>query len=107
MDLAFFGLTASNASEVRLNLFNQIHQIVFFGKGGYDWNTVYNMPIWLRKYTFFELKKYYEEKDKPTSANTAIGEDGLVKDQTVFNSTKKPQISKPGITPGKNPISYK
>lgn len=107
MDLTFFGLTASNAPDIRLRLFNQIHQILFFGKGGYDWNTVYNMPIWLRKYTFFELKKYYEEQNKPQSTGTVIGEDGLVKDQSAFDNTKKPIISKPGITPNKNPPIYK
>jgi hypothetical protein len=44
-------------------VFNQIHEIVFHGKGGYDWNTVYNMPIWLRKFTFEKLKKYYEPEE--------------------------------------------
>ena len=38
-----------------MNLFTQIHEIIFHGKGGYDWNTVYSMPIWLRKFTFFKI----------------------------------------------------
>ena len=42
-------------------MFNTIHEIVFNGKGGYDWNTVYNMPIWLRKFTFNKLKSHYDE----------------------------------------------
>ena len=62
--MAFFGLTSKEAQEYRLGLFNQIHQIVFHGQGGYDWYTVYNMPIWLRKYTFNEIKKYNEETNK-------------------------------------------
>jgi hypothetical protein len=48
-------------------VFRQIHEIVFHGKGGYDWNTVYNMPIWLRKFTFERLKEFYtseEDDDK-------------------------------------------
>src|SRR6056300_1721658 len=45
---SFFGLT----QEYRYNLFKTIHEIVFFGNGGYDWFTVYDMPIWLRKATF-------------------------------------------------------
>ena len=65
LGLAFFGLTQSNASESRLAIFSQIHQIVFHGKGGYDWNTVYNMPIWLRRFTFNELKKFYDEEKDP------------------------------------------
>ena len=63
MDLAFFGLTFEIAQQYRINLFTQIHEIVFHGQGGYDWETVYNMPIWLRKFTFHKMKTYYEEKN--------------------------------------------
>ncbi len=42
-------------------MFEQIHEIVFFGKGGYDWNTIYNMPIWLRNFTFKRIKEFYNE----------------------------------------------
>jgi hypothetical protein len=35
---------------------------VFHGKGGYDWETVYNMPIWLRRYTFNEIKTFYDKE---------------------------------------------
>lgn len=45
-------------------VFNQIHEIVFHGKGGYDWNTVYNMPIWLRRFTFQKIKKFYEDENE-------------------------------------------
>jgi hypothetical protein len=62
LDLAFFGLTLNNASNIRKNLFNTIHEIVFHGKGGYDWETVYNMPTWLRTFTFNKLKEYYNEQ---------------------------------------------
>ena len=61
-ELAFFGLTSSEAAQYRLNLFSQIHEIVFHGKGGYDWNTIYNMPIWLRKFTFNKIKEFYEQE---------------------------------------------
>lgn len=62
LDLTFFGLTSNTAAEFKKLVFDQIHQIVFHGKGGYDWGTVYNMPIWLRKYTFSEIKRHYEEE---------------------------------------------
>jgi len=61
---AFFGLTINNAPEVRINLFKIIHQIVFHGKGGYDFETIYNLPIWLRKYIYKEIKDFYEEEKK-------------------------------------------
>jgi hypothetical protein len=32
-----------------------IHQIVTFGGGGYDFETVYRMPIWLRKFTYLQI----------------------------------------------------
>jgi hypothetical protein len=38
--------------------------MVFHGKGGYDWETVYNMPIWLRKFTFNKIKEFYEPKEE-------------------------------------------
>jgi hypothetical protein len=47
-----------------LTLFSQIHEIVFHGNGGYDWETVYNMPVWLRTFTFNKLKEYYEKQNE-------------------------------------------
>ena len=58
--LTFFGLT----STYRINIFSQIHEIVFNGKGGYDWNTIYNMPIWLRTFTFNKLKEFYDKENE-------------------------------------------
>ena len=60
MGLAFFALTP----EYRKALFDQIHQIVFHGKGGYTFPDVYAMPIWLRQYTFHQIKTWYEEQNK-------------------------------------------
>ena len=101
LGLAFFGLTYNNIPQVRASLFNQIHQIVFHGKGGYDWNTVYNMPIWLRRWTFNEIKKFYEEEksasEGKTSSNggkqTVINPDGTIKTPELLqkaHNTKKP-----------------
>ena len=112
LDLTFFGLTATSAGQTRLALFNQIHQIVFHGKGGYDWNTVYNIPIWLRKYTFNQIKEYYDEENKShedasnNKSNVAIGSDGMVKDRSMFQNQPAPQTSKPGVMP-KRPATYK
>ena len=39
-----------------------IHEIVYHGKGGYDWYTVYNMPIWLRLFTYSKIKEFVETK---------------------------------------------
>ena len=64
LDLAFFGLT----STYRIEVFKQIHEIVFHGKGGYTWSDVYSMPIWLRKFTFSQLKEYYDKEAKEYSS---------------------------------------
>lgn len=71
MDLAFFGLTSNVIPIVRSNLFTQIHEIVFHGQGGYDWTTVYNMPTWLRKFTFHKLQEHYEKQNE--SQNEDLG----------------------------------
>ena len=33
---------------------------MFYGKGGYDFDTVYNLPIWLRHYIYSEITKAYK-----------------------------------------------
>lgn len=53
----------SEAPLTRRSVFDQIHEIVFHGQGGYDYATVYNMPIWLRKFTFNKLKEWYEKQN--------------------------------------------
>lgn len=79
----FFGL----GSDYKKALFKQIHEIVFHGQGGYDWNTVYNMPVWLREYTFSEIKQYYEKQQEEVN-----------KIQNKNKSTK-PKVLKPNIKP--------
>jgi hypothetical protein len=64
LGLHFFGLTTDIIPEIRKKIFTQIHEIVFHGKGGYDWVTVYNMPIWLRKFTFSRIDEFYKKEDE-------------------------------------------
>jgi len=67
----FFGLT----SDYRIKLFSQIHDIVFHGKGGYDWHTVYNMPIWLRRFTFNKIQDYFNQQaDKHEEVSNKVKE---------------------------------
>jgi hypothetical protein len=42
----------------RSELFSSIHEIVYFGNGGYDWGTVYNMPVWLRRFTYQKILEH-------------------------------------------------
>ena len=84
MDLTFFGLT----QDYRLSLFSQIHEIIFHGNGGYDWNTIYNMPIWLRRFTFNKLKEHYDKQNEEAE-----------KQQNMLSNKGKGDISRPNITP--------
>ena len=63
LGLTFFGLTPDTVPQSRSAIFTQIHEIVFHGKGGYDWETIYNMPIWLRRFTFNKINEFYKEEN--------------------------------------------
>jgi hypothetical protein len=82
--LTFFGLTP----EYRQNLFTQIHEIVFHGSGGYDFHTVYNMPIWLRNFTFKKLEEHYKKQQEAYDKQS----------KTLKNSK---EIARPNIDPSK------
>ena len=69
LGLTFFGLTPETAPQYRERVFMTLHEIVFHGNGGYDWDTVYNMPIWLRKFTFLKIKEFYEEQNQTMKGN--------------------------------------
>jgi hypothetical protein len=70
-------------------LFTQIHEILFYGNGGYDYNTIYNMPIWLRKFTFNKLKDYHQPKEdndiveKSKQAMRSAQSDGVIQKVNV------------------------
>jgi hypothetical protein len=105
LGLTFFGLTTDTILQSRTAIFKQIHQIVFHGNGGYDWHTVYNMPIWLRRFTFNEIRKHFEEENeaiqkqsrgKNSNSKTVIDSDGKVK---LPNLLQKP-------TNSNNPVKY-
>lgn len=103
MDLAFFGLTLISAKQNQLKLYKQIHQICFHGKGGYDWNTVYNLPIYLRNFIFFEIKKHYEEENTETE-NTKNPDVQVVHPGSSNKSVKK--VSPPSFKSSSSPIKY-
>ena len=87
--MTFFGLTPKH----RQNIFTQIHEIVFNGNGGYTWYDVYNMPIWLRKFTFKKIQEHYDkvseasQTKKPPSKKRPVGPD--IKPAYTTQSSKK------------------
>ena len=42
----FFGLTLN----YRKYLHSHIFDLIYHGNGGFNWNDVYNMPIWARRF---------------------------------------------------------
>jgi hypothetical protein len=82
----FFGLTFQH----RTLIFSQIHDIVFYGNGGYDWNTVYNMPIWLRKFTFNKLRAHFEkQQEEMDKVNTPKKKENSIKRPTFTTKASK------------------
>ena len=86
--LTFFGLTSEIVPQVRMGLFNQIHEIIFHGQGGYDYETVYNMPIWLRKFTFNKIKEWYNKSDSNKNEDSWLS--GEAKENAAKNKKVKP-----------------
>jgi hypothetical protein len=69
-------------------LFNQIHEIVFHGQGGYDYDTIYNMPIWLRKFTFNKIKEWFSKTDSNKNEDSWLS--GEAKQSAAKNKKVKP-----------------
>jgi hypothetical protein len=99
LGLAFFGLTPDNSIEHRVNLFTQIHEIVFWGNGGYSWSEVYDMPIWLRQFTFGKLRSHYESKSKKSQTQKDPKKVTLVDQQGNVNKEAFKQASPTLKTP--------
>lgn len=110
--MTFFGINSkdlSQVSKIRKNLFDEIHEICFHGQGGYDWLTVYNMPTWLRKYTFTSIKNYYSKtQNQSEGENVVINSKGMVKNKKIFQSNISESKFKPqNKTFSKVPVKYK
>ena len=103
LGLAFFGLTIDLAKKHQITLYKQIHQICFYGKGGYDWNTIYNLPIYLRKFIFNEIREFYEEEKRETEKNQNPNKQ-VLKNPSNFKDKPNQKIIPPNFK--NNPIKY-
>ena len=63
----FFGLT----TEYKLGLHEEIFSLCYFGKGGFTWNEVYELPIHLRRYYIQQISKAIEERNKAEQAQVS------------------------------------
>ncbi len=56
----FFGLGPS----YRPILHQQIFDLIYWGKGGFNWSDVYAMPIWLRVFYIKAIERVHKERKK-------------------------------------------
>ena len=56
----FFGLQPKHKKQV----YEEIFQLVYYGKGGFTFDEVYNLPIYLRKFYLKRLEKQYQDENK-------------------------------------------
>ena len=103
LGLTFFGLTLNLIPQSRSALFTQIHEICFHGQGGYQWETVYNMPIWLRKFTFKKIQNFNKQQNDELNSQTHQGEKTLIDSSGRVNAPNFQESSKDY----KKPASYK
>jgi len=104
MQLAFFGITPETVPQARAALFTQIHEICFYGQGGYDWSTVYDMPVWLRRFTFNKINEHYKnEKQQVEEAKNGGKSKSLIDSSGKVNTPEFAQASQQY----KRPAQYK
>ncbi len=80
-----------------------LHEIVFHGGGGYDYDTVYNMPIWLRKFTYQQIadfKKKEQDAYNKSMSNSPSGNSTNIGSPNIPNSLKNKLMA------SKRPASY-
>jgi len=57
LEETFFGFKP----EDRVNLHSNIFDLIWAGEGRWDWQTVYNMPIFLRTFYIKKINSLYEK----------------------------------------------
>ena len=61
LDQTFFGFNAKDRVALHKNLFD----LMWHGEGRWDWNTIYNMPVFLRNFWIDSINK----KNQPKSTS--------------------------------------
>tara|TARA_R100001198_G_C5152155_1_gene161105 strand:- start:181 stop:402 length:222 start_codon:yes stop_codon:yes gene_type:complete len=69
----------------RKDLHRNIWSLVFHGNGGFTWQDVMNMPIWLRMFYIKQINDHFKKQEQ------------LQKNQ----QRKDRRLARPGITPRK------
>jgi len=74
---------------------------VFHGNGGFDYHTVYNMPIWLRNFTLNQISSFNKKQ------NEAVEKASKGKNQSSTNmGDPVPEHMKSALKQSKHKSSY-
>lgn len=60
MGSRFFGLTPS----YKFQLYDEIHDLVYYGNGGFLYSEVYNMPIHIRRFHIRKINDLHEKHNE-------------------------------------------
>jgi hypothetical protein len=58
LDQTFFGFSPQDRVQLHENIFN----LLWHGEGRWDWDTIYNMPIFLRKFYIKRVNAIIQER---------------------------------------------
>jgi hypothetical protein len=64
LDQTFFGFKP----EDQVQLHDNIYELIWAGEGRWDWDTIYNLPLHIRRYWITKINKMRDER------NSAIAE---------------------------------
>ena len=72
LDQTFFILKAEYKKQIHQEIFN----LVWVGAGRWDWNTVYNWPVWLRRFYSKQLMDMQSNKQSSAPTSNRVKETG-------------------------------
>lgn len=58
LEQTFFGFKPQDRITLHENIFN----LIWYGEGRWDWDTIYNMPLFLRRMYVNRINKIIEER---------------------------------------------
>jgi len=47
-----------------MTVYNEVHDLTYHGGGGFTYSEVYNMPIYLRRYSINRINKHVEKQNE-------------------------------------------
>jgi len=66
LEQTFFGFSPPD----RIHLHDSLFKLIWFGEGRWDWETVYNLPIFIRKFYANKVNEILEAKAEVAEKQT-------------------------------------